>query len=93
MAFDYAGSQPFTGVISGTGAMQLINGTLVLSTAQTYTGLTTITAGTLMLTRGRRHLGFERPGRQRHLRHFPDQRLDHRSAVGHRYRAAWRIRR
>lgn len=52
VAFDYAGSQPFTGVISGAGAVQLINGTLVLSTSQTYTGLTTITAGTLMLTPG-----------------------------------------
>ncbi|HEX4028170.1 MAG TPA: autotransporter-associated beta strand repeat-containing protein [Rhizomicrobium sp.] len=52
VAFDYAGSQAFTSVISGTGAMQVINGTLVLSTAQTYTGLTTITAGALQLLAG-----------------------------------------
>jgi autotransporter-associated beta strand protein len=50
VAFDYANTEPFTGVISGNGAVRLINGTLVLSTAQTYSGLTTITAGTLMLT-------------------------------------------
>jgi fibronectin-binding autotransporter adhesin len=52
VAFNYANSQPFTGVISGSGAVTLINGTLSLSTVQTYTGLTTITAGSLILTPG-----------------------------------------
>lgn len=52
VAFDYANAQVFSNIISGTGAVQLINGTLDISSVQTYTGLTTITAGTLVLTPG-----------------------------------------
>jgi autotransporter-associated beta strand protein len=52
VGFNYAGSQSFTGIISGAGAMQLVNGNVTLSAVQAYTGLTTITAGTLALTAG-----------------------------------------
>ena len=52
VAFDYANSQAFAGVISGTGAVTLISGTLSFSTVQTYTGLTTVTSGTLALMPG-----------------------------------------
>jgi fibronectin-binding autotransporter adhesin len=52
VAFDYANTQPLSNVISGSGAVQLINGTLQVSTVQSYTGLTTIAAGTLQLMSG-----------------------------------------
>ena len=52
VAFDYANSQAFAGVISGTGAVTLISGTLSFSTVQSYTGLTTVTSGTLALMPG-----------------------------------------
>jgi fibronectin-binding autotransporter adhesin len=52
VVFDYANSQAFAGVISGTGAVTLISGTLSFSTVQTYTGLTTVTSGTLALMPG-----------------------------------------
>ncbi len=52
VAFDYANTQPLAGVISGTGAVQLISGTLQISNIQHYTGLTTITGGTLQLLAG-----------------------------------------
>jgi autotransporter-associated beta strand protein len=52
VAFDYSNAQNFTGVISGTGGMNLTSGTLTLSAAQTYTGPTTISTGTLVLAPG-----------------------------------------
>lgn len=52
VAFDYANSQALTGVISGSGAVQLISGTLQISNTQMYGGLTTITSGTLQLMAG-----------------------------------------
>ncbi len=52
LVFDYAGIQPFTAVVSGSGALQVISGGISVSSVQTYTGLTTITAGTLQLLAG-----------------------------------------
>ncbi|HEY2008014.1 MAG TPA: autotransporter-associated beta strand repeat-containing protein [Rhizomicrobium sp.] len=52
VAFDYANTQSLTGVISGSGAVQLISGTIQISNTQMYSGLTTITAGTLQLLAG-----------------------------------------
>lgn len=52
VAFDYANAQTFSGVISGSGGFQLVNGTLTLEVDQAYTGLTTISAGTLALSDG-----------------------------------------
>ncbi|HEX2592530.1 MAG TPA: autotransporter-associated beta strand repeat-containing protein, partial [Rhizomicrobium sp.] len=45
-------SSAFSGVISGTGGLQLLSGTQALSGANTYTGGTTITAGTLSIGNG-----------------------------------------
>ncbi len=52
VVFDYASLQPFSAVITGGGAVQVISGGISLSSVQTYTGLTTITAGTLQLLPG-----------------------------------------
>src|SRR5471030_30023 len=48
--FDYANAQTFGAVISGSGAVKLLGGNLTITAAQTYTGLTTISAGTLALS-------------------------------------------
>ncbi len=45
-----SGSVAMSGVISGTGAVNQITGNTTLSAAQTYTGLTTISGGTLALS-------------------------------------------
>jgi len=51
LAFDRADAVSFAGVISGTGNLaQMGNGTLTLGTADTYTGVTDIDAGTLALS-------------------------------------------
>jgi fibronectin-binding autotransporter adhesin len=50
VGFNYAGNQTFSGVLSGSGAMQLVNGNVTFSAVQAYTGLTTISAGNLTLT-------------------------------------------
>ncbi len=48
LAFDRSDTYDFSGVISGTGAVQQIGaGTTVLTAANTYTGMTTVSAGTL----------------------------------------------
>jgi len=52
LAFDRSDSVTFTEAISGTGALQLLNGTLVLTGANTYSGGTTISAGTLQIGNG-----------------------------------------
>ena len=52
LAFDRSDSVTFSGAISGTGALQLLNGTLVLTGANTYSGDTTISAGTLQIGNG-----------------------------------------
>jgi autotransporter-associated beta strand protein len=44
-------SQTLSGVISGTGALQVNNGTLTLSGANIYTGSTTLSGGSLVLNR------------------------------------------
>jgi fibronectin-binding autotransporter adhesin len=50
VAYDYSGAQSFGGVISGSGAVNLLSGNLTVTAVQSYTGLTTITAGTLALS-------------------------------------------
>jgi autotransporter-associated beta strand protein len=50
VVFDYANAQSFAGVISGSGAVSLLSGNLAMTAVQSYTGLTTITAGTLALS-------------------------------------------
>ncbi|HEX4178675.1 MAG TPA: autotransporter-associated beta strand repeat-containing protein, partial [Rhizomicrobium sp.] len=52
LVFDYANAQTYSDVISGAGAVKLISGTLTLSAVQSYTGLTTISGGTLVLGTG-----------------------------------------
>ena len=50
LAYDApAQSQTLNGVISGTGALQVNNGTLTLTANNTYTGTTTISNGTLLI--------------------------------------------
>ncbi len=44
-------AQTLTGVISGSGNLEVANGTLTLSGANTYTGGTTLSGGTLILNR------------------------------------------
>lgn len=53
LAFDRSDSTTFSGVISGSGAVsQIGSGTTALTAANTYTGGTTITAGTLQIGDG-----------------------------------------
>src|SRR5271166_2880097 len=53
LAFDRSDAVTFSGVISGTGSLvQLGSGTLVLTGNNTYTGGTTISAGTLQIGNG-----------------------------------------
>ncbi|CAI1110713.1 autotransporter outer membrane beta-barrel domain-containing protein [Serratia quinivorans] len=53
LAFNRSDSYNYTGVVSGTGALQQNGtGTTVLTGANTYSGLTTINAGTLQLGNG-----------------------------------------
>ena len=52
VAFDFSNTQTLSNAISGNGAVQVISGTLDIATVQAYTGLTTITAGTLALVPG-----------------------------------------
>ena len=53
LAFDRSDSVTFPGVISGTGSVsQIGTGTTILTAANTYTGGTTISAGTLQLGNG-----------------------------------------
>jgi autotransporter-associated beta strand protein len=50
-AYDSAASQTLSGIVSGTGGLTLNgSGTLTLSSSDTYSGNTTINAGTLVLT-------------------------------------------
>ena len=49
LAFNYSGAQTFSAVISGSGEVKLLGGTLTITAPQTYTGATTINAGTLFL--------------------------------------------
>ena len=49
LAFNYSGAQAFSAVISGSGEVKLLGGTLTITAPQTYTGATTINAGTLVL--------------------------------------------
>ncbi len=48
--FNYSGPQSFSAVISGTGQVKLLGGTFTINTPQTYSGMTTISAGTLVLS-------------------------------------------
>ena len=51
LAINHSNAFVYNGVISGTGALQQIGtGTTALTAVQTYTGLTTVSAGTLALT-------------------------------------------
>lgn len=51
LAFDRTDNIAFNGLISGTGAVsQLSGGTLTLTKAETYSGVTTVSAGTLALS-------------------------------------------
>jgi fibronectin-binding autotransporter adhesin len=51
LAFNRADNITFDGLISGTGAVtQLGGGTLILTKAETYSGITTVSAGTLLLS-------------------------------------------
>jgi outer membrane autotransporter protein len=51
LAFDRSDAVSFTGQLSGTGGLsQIGTGTTTLTSAETYTGLTTVSAGTLQLT-------------------------------------------
>ena len=51
LAFNLSGNQTFAGVISGTGGLlQLSPGTLVLTASNGYSGSTTISAGTLLVS-------------------------------------------
>jgi fibronectin-binding autotransporter adhesin len=53
LAFDLTGSTVFAGVISGSGVvMQIGSGTTILTAANTYSGGTTINAGTLQIGNG-----------------------------------------
>lgn len=53
LVFDFSGSQSYTGTISGTGSLTKNgSGTLTLTVPQTYSGTTTINAGTLILAAG-----------------------------------------
>ena len=56
LTFDRSDTVTFSGVISGTGALnQIGTGTLVLTGTNTYSGATTITAGTLQIGSGGTH--------------------------------------
>ena len=53
LVFDRSGDSVYTGIISGTGTVTTLgSGTLTFTTANTYTGLTTISAGALQLGDG-----------------------------------------
>jgi fibronectin-binding autotransporter adhesin len=47
---DYTGPVTFSQVISGTGALAILGGTVTITAPQTYTGLTTVSSGTLALS-------------------------------------------
>lgn len=49
LAFDYSGVATFSAAINGTGSVNQLGGTTVLTTANSYSGGTTITAGTLQI--------------------------------------------
>jgi autotransporter-associated beta strand protein len=50
VAFGHMNDVVYTGLISGTGALKQVgSGTLTLNVAETYTGLTTVSAGTLVI--------------------------------------------
>ena len=53
LAFNYASNETFAGAISGNGALATLGGhTLTLTNIETYSGLTTISGGTLVLGNG-----------------------------------------
>ena len=49
LAFNYSNAQTFSAAVSGSGQVKLLGGNLTITVPQTYTGMTTITAGTLVL--------------------------------------------
>jgi len=49
LAFNYSNAQTFGAAVSGSGQVKLLGGNLTITAPQTYTGMTTITAGTLVL--------------------------------------------
>ena len=64
-----AGNLTVSGIVSGTGSLNKSGaGTLTLTAANTYTGNTTVTAGTLALSRGehQQHCEFPDAHCQRH---------------------------
>ena len=64
LAFNYAANETFAGQISGNGALTTLGShTLTLTNVETYSGPTTISAGTLQLGNGSG--GGEVGGRQR----------------------------
>lgn len=52
LAFNHSGSFAFGGDISGTGTLAQIGGTTILTGSNTYSGVTTISTGTLQLGNG-----------------------------------------
>ena len=50
LAFDNTGTTSFSQIVSGTGGLTLLGGTLTVTVPETYTGATTITTGTLALS-------------------------------------------
>jgi fibronectin-binding autotransporter adhesin len=52
VAFEYSSPQTFSGIISGSGGLTVISGSVTLSAAQAYSGATTVNSGTLVLANG-----------------------------------------